>query len=136
MAYVTRDQVESVISEADLNAFLDDDGDGTEDTGRFTSTANLASIMVDAFLAGIYQTPFTNPPALCQAAALSFFCEMVYQKRLTPDQMNPFKAQSNQYRELLDRIRKDGTGLDQTIDRAFTPGVVISAPIVFNQTTA
>lgn len=136
MAYVTQTQVQTIISTDDLISFLDDGATGSFNQTQFNAVAAMASTMVDAFLAGIYPVPFAAPgPALCQAAALAFFCEMLYQRRLTPDQVNPFKAQANTWRKTLDDIRTNGTGLDQALDRAFTPGFAVTTPVTFNATT-
>lgn len=136
MAYIKRDQVLNVISKDDLNAFLDDDRDGTEDTGRFDSTVSMCSLAVDGQLAAIYTVPFSSPvPAMVQAATLAFFGEMVYQKRLTPTEKNPFKTQADMWRKSLNSIRENGTGLDQALDRAFTPGFVSTACLAFNRTS-
>jgi phage gp36-like protein len=133
MAYVTQTQVETVISVPDHLAFLDDERTGSFNPTRFAALAAMASTMVDAYLSGIYDTPFAAPgPAPCQAAALAFYCEMLYQRRLTPDQVNPFKSQANQWRKILDNIRVEGTGLDHAVDRDFDPGFAVTTPVTFN----
>lgn len=126
----------SVIAAPDLNNFLDDDNDGTEDSGLFDATVAAAQMTVDAMLAGIYSVPFSTIPPLAAQATLIFFCEILYSKRLTPDQVNPYKARADMMRKTLNTIRENGTGLDQSIDRAFTPGYAAICPVSLNGTMA
>lgn len=136
MAYFTQDEVLNYISSHDLDDFLDDDGDGKPDDGRFESGAELCSRIVDAYLAGIYAVPFGNPiPPQCKTAALMFFCEMVYAKRLVPGQVNDFKSRAQDSRKILNDIRVNGTGLDCRTDRAFQPGFAATADATFSGTT-
>lgn len=136
MAYVTQAQLQTVISANDFNQWFDDLNTQNQATitTNFNTAAAMASTMVDAYLAGIYPVPFTgaNVPEVCQAAALVFLCEMLFAKRYTPDQVNPWKSQADQWRKILNNIREEGTGLDAEFDRAFDVGFVVTAPLIYN----
>ena len=139
MAYVTSTQLQTVISQADFNAWFDDlnTQNPATITANFNAAASMASTLVDSYLAGIYPVPFLGPniPEVCQAASLTFLCEMLYGKRYTPDQINPWKARADQWRKLLNDIRQNGSGLDVEFDRAFDVGFVVTAPLTFNGPT-
>ena len=136
MAYITRNQVLTVISANQLTAFLDDDRDGLEDEGLFAATVAAASLPIDGAMAAIYSVPFGDPPPpKASAMCLVFFCEMLYDKRLTPTEKNPFRTRADAFRKELQSIREEGTGFDKNLDRAFTPGFALTADVVFTGTS-
>lgn len=110
----------------------DDWGLGAVDT-TFSSVilANLcaqASANVDAMLSSIYQTPFSNPPALVKSAAITFAAEMLYLRRLTPTESNPFKSQADMYRDMLKKIGNGDIPLDANTTRIFSPIIARTHP--------
>jgi hypothetical protein len=139
MAYVTKTQLLTVISANDYNTWFDDlnTQDQTTIEANFANAASFASTQVDAYLAGIYDVPFATPgPVACQAAALAFLCEMLYSKRYTPNQVNPWSERAARYRAILEDIRENGSGLDHTIDRDFDVGFVVTTPLIFGNSQA
>lgn len=136
MAYIVSTDLDAYISENDLIPFADDDGSGDADTAKLASIIATAQLQVDARLAPIYTVPISPTPTLCKIATVIFTCEALYARRLTPDQVNPFKSQADAMRKQLDKIGAGEAPLDATITRSFTPGAAITAPLVFNTTTA
>lgn len=134
MAYVTSAQLKTVISQADFDAWFDDlnTQDQAVITTNFNAAATMASTKVDAYLAGIYDPFVGYIPAMCQTAALAFLCEMLYAKRYTPNQVNPWKAEADEWRKQLNNIRLNGTGLDDKVDRDFDVGFVVTTPMTFS----
>ncbi len=127
MAYVTQSEIEAEIPAPHLVDALDDDKDGAADTGLLAQVITLASQEVDALLSPRYTVPFTDPaPAAVKTAALVFTCEMIYRRRETPDNLNPFTARAKSWRDQLMKIA-DGDGtIDATIDDGVTPGALIT----------
>lgn len=136
MAYFTYQQAQDMLGKQNLQTFLDEDGNGVQADimNYFNSAASTAQLQVDSALAGIYQVPFTSViPPMAADAALTFFCEMVYSKRIAaPGEANLFQARADDYRKKLNTIRENGTGLDYNLDRAFTPGFAFTVPVVVN----
>jgi phage gp36-like protein len=128
MAYIDRQQVIDKVGTENFTAFFDEDasGDDSQITVRFNSSVATASQRVDGMLASVYKVPFAEPaPATVRDAALCFLCYMIWAKRYTPDIDNPYSGCQEFYMKLFDDIRINGTGLDASLDRAFTPGAVV-----------
>lgn len=123
MAYVTRDEVLTKISNSDLDAFTDDNGDGTPDPGVLDNVISVASNAADSYVASIYTTPFVGYiPAKIHDAALIFTVEMLYQRRLAPEEKNIFKPQADLWRKILTDIGTGLVPLDANVTRTVTPG--------------
>jgi|SRR5882672_7826572 len=123
-SYANIAQVQGLIALPDLIAALDDDG-----TGNYIPQLNQiiidASNDIDARLANIYQTPFVGtPPAKVSAACLIFVCERIFERRLAPEEKNPWKMQADMWRKELTMISNDEIALDVNFSRAFPPGAV------------
>lgn len=121
MPYVTRDQVAARIPPPVLNDALDDDGDGTEDAGLFDNIVAAASLEVDGFLAGLYNVPFTVPPAKVGAAAFAFTCEAIYQRRNVPFP-KWLQDQVEFWRGHLAKVANREVPFDANVAKAFVPG--------------
>lgn len=107
MSYFTRAQIEAEIPPEDLVALLDDDHDGSEDTGLFTSLSSRAESRVDAILARRYDLPFSTVPPMVAEAAIVSFCASLYRRRGTKDADNPFAERET---EALDYLRDAASG--------------------------
>lgn len=141
MGYVTQTQIESVIPGPYLVDALDDNRDGAADVGKLDEVIAKASQAVDGYLAGLYTTPFVATddvpiPSKVLEAAFVFTCELIYQRRGTPEDQNPFAKQANAWRTDLKAIGKGEAPLDAAIVRAFTPGAVVTAPMATEESTA
>jgi phage gp36-like protein len=126
MPYVTRAQVEAKIPPPLLLEALDDDGDGAEDDGQFDAVVAAASTEVDGYLGGLFEVPFTSPPAKAQAAAFAFVCEMIYQRRNVPEEKNPFTSVAKWWRTHLQRVGNRELPFDAATDATVAPGAVIT----------
>jgi len=76
-----------------------------------------AQTQVNALLAPRYPTPFVNPiPDLVTLATTVFVCEVVYRRRDTPDDKNPWFNTAEDIRKQLKAIAadpdKDGLGIE------------------------
>jgi hypothetical protein len=119
MAYVAHDDLLTYFSAQALLKFLDDNGDGEEDTGLFAKIVSGASQAVDGRLATTYQVPFSDPaPAKVKAACLIFVAEAFYKRRNVPPEKNPFFVEAEYWRHQLDAIGVNGHGLDAGASRA------------------
>lgn len=128
MAYTTQAKIESKIPPPHLNDALDDDRDGTADSGVIDTIIEVASTAVDALLAARYEVPFTTPPAMVQEAALIFACEAIYDRRQILDK-NPYTARADDWRELLGKIGGGAGSIDAATEQSFTPGAAITEDV-------
>ncbi len=135
MPYTTRAQIETVIPASILVDALDDDRDGSEDSGVFTAIVEGASTDVDSYLAARYAVPFeadeeADPPvvipAAVQSAALAFICERIYDRRPGAADKNPWKERADAWRKRLGLIGENKLPLDAAKEAAFTPGAVVT----------
>lgn len=109
MAYTTRAQIEANLPPQFLLQALDDNGDGTEDTGLLDTILEGADGEVEAILGQRFAVPFTAPiPPVVPRAALVFTLETLYRRRGygTEERPNPFAAEARKLREKLDRIAR------------------------------
>lgn len=114
------------ISNTQLDAFTDDDGDGVADPGVLDLVIGIASNAADAYVASIYQTPFVGYiPSKIKDSTLIFACEMLYQRRLAPEEKNIFKPQADLWRQVLQTIGAGQQPLDANVSRKITPGFAI-----------
>lgn len=106
-----------------LVAATDDWGTGVVNTAVLNNILQMASDRVDALVSAVYQVPFTiNPiPVKIRTAAAIFAVEMLYARRLTPDEKNPMTPQANELRKELMDINRGLLSLDYQSRRAFPP---------------
>ena len=120
MAYTTQTDIETTIPAPHLVDALDDDRDGVADASKLDEVIAVADNAVDAYLAGIYTTPFATPPAAVKEAAFVFACELIYdRRRATP---NPWKERADFWRTRLEKIGNGDLPLDANEAREFDPG--------------
>ena len=111
MAYVTRAELDAAVGTAIVAQNLDDDRDGTEDSGLFDSLAEIASRRVDAILEARYSTPFETPyPAAVRDAALVFLADAICQRGSMGDK-NPWKARAEAAEKRLLDVAKGKAAL-------------------------
>jgi len=134
LSYCTQSDIEASIPGPTLTDALDDDRDGIADAGVLDTIIAQASQAVDAYLSGLYATPFTYPvpPAVADAATV-FACEMIYSRR--PVAQNPFTKSADAWRARLEAIAKREQNLDVNIALANTPGAAITECIALNSNT-
>ena len=126
MAYISITDLTNVIDINNLQAMTDDYAQGQSifQSTTLTNICQLASNMADAYVASIYPTPFGYPyPKKIYTAAVIFAAEMLYQRRLTPEEKNPFKSQADEWRKQLTSIGAGEIPLDESSRRGFQPVV-------------
>lgn len=105
MSYVTRADIEAEIDSYHLTAALDDNKDGTEDSGLFTALAAAVDAQVSAHADMISQRGYSTPPAtLLRYCARVFMCALLFRRRGTGDAENPYAAQEKELRDKLGQI--------------------------------
>ena len=130
MAYLTATDLAVAIPAPFLNDACDDDRDGLADPGLLDQILEQASLAVDAYLGSLYAVPITPAPPSVKEAALVFACELVYARRLAPDDKSPWTERAKTWRQRLEKIGNKELPLDAATLRAFTPGAIIGEPLV------
>lgn len=117
MSYFTRTDIEAEIppTSKGLIALLDDDHDGAEDTGLYTSLASRAEARVDAILARRYTVPFSTVPVMVKEAAILSFCAGLYRRRGVKDTENPFAEREQSALEFLKDVASGAADLDASL---------------------
>jgi phage gp36-like protein len=128
MSYLTQDSLGSIVPPAFIIQALDDDADGLADDGLWDSIAAEAAEAVDAFLAGRYAVPFSDPaPAVVAQAAKVFAAEMLYTRRGFTGQQNPFTVRADSARARLEKIGSGELPLDASAPATKPPVSIVSA---------
>ena len=129
MAYITQTDLANYIDNLNLIAATDDFATGTVNTTVLNNLLQTASDKADSLVSSIYTVPFGNPvPVKIKQAAIIFAVEMLYARRLTPDQKNPMTPQADELRKTLMDINRGLLSLDAAVVRVFTPVVISSHP--------
>lgn len=126
MAYITITDLQNVIDANNLALMTADFGQvgGNINTPSTTlsNILQLASDKADALVSSIYTVPFTTTiPVKIRTAAIVFAAEMLYARRLTPMERNPFTDEANHWRNELIKINNGDIPLDGAVRRSFTP---------------
>jgi phage gp36-like protein len=124
------------LSEADLTPHLppqfllqalDDDGDGSADSGVLNSILTASSDEVDSLLGSRYPVPFSAPlPALVKTAARVFALETLYRRRGFSGDQNPWETRAKDLRDRLNRIGQGKEPLGPEHERKLPSVSVIS----------
>jgi phage gp36-like protein len=129
MAYLTQAQIETLIAPAHLNDALDDDGDGQPDTGLLAAIIAQADSAVDGYLAGLFTVPFVTVPAIVAQASLIFAAEMIYARRISPSEKNPFTPRADAWRDRLQLIGSGKLPLDAAVVKPNPPGASVTEDV-------
>lgn len=137
MGYCSLSDIQLLINGNDWITFMDDSntGDPNAATTAINSLIGLMSARIDGRLANIYTVPFSPTPPFLRDACSIFVCEAMYQRRLTPDERNPFRSQADEIRERLTLIGNGKLELDLNFPRNFTQVNAIQIPIAMNVTS-
>lgn len=108
-------------------AAMTNDYDGNQPVNMtvLNSVCAIASRKADALVSSIYQVPFNPVPVKIYTAAVIFSCELLYARRLTPEEKNPFKSEGDYWRHELMQINAGQLSLDEQFSRGFTPIVSV-----------
>ena len=104
MPYVTRDHILAHIPESILRDALDDNGDGQEVSGLLDKIIEDAGNECDGLVAARYTVPFDPVPVPIQRAAHAFVLDIIYSRRRTKEEDNPFRKEANYWRDVLKEI--------------------------------
>lgn len=105
MGYVIRADIEAEFDDANLLRSLDDNGDGTEDAGLFTSLSASVDAIVSSHADMISQLGLPSLPAtFLRYCARVFMCALLIRRRGAVDEMNPFATPEKEIRARLERI--------------------------------
>lgn len=121
MAYISATDLQAYISATQMVQFLDDDGDGVADGGLLDNIIATCSSVADAALAPIYTVPFVVVPAAVKSATVFYVCEALYDRRLTPTEINPFRSRAEEWRNVLKLIGSGKLDLDAAASRSISP---------------
>jgi phage gp36-like protein len=124
MAYITQQDILNNIDAQNLGAMCDDYSmgpNGTLQSQILNNILQLASTKSDSFVCSIYITPFTTVPNKIYQASIVFACDMLYTRRLTPAEQNPFHEKAKYWEETLIKIGDGDIPLDARFARAFPP---------------
>jgi phage gp36-like protein len=134
MAYVTETQLTTAIPAQHLIDALDDDRDGTADTGKLTEVIAQGSQQVDALLESRYAVPFDPVPKKVAEAAFVFVCELLYQRRGLFSKDNPWFDRAERWREALEKIGNGEGQISTDEEQAYTPGAAVTEDAAVNDT--
>ena len=131
--YIAMGDIQGMIPLKFLIEGLDDNGDGEADGAAIDAVFTQASQAVDGLLEGRFTTPFTNPiPKIVIEATKIFAAELIYQRRGTKAEENPFTKQANQYRDPKDgklgKIARGEEPLYPTIQRQLPSATAVTQP--------
>lgn len=105
MAYLSLSDLDGHIPAQFLIQALDDDNDQVIDAAVWAKVLAAAEEEVDSFLEGRFTLPLVTVPKLIKQAALAFVCELLYRRRGTPDETNPWKKQADGLRKRLSQVQ-------------------------------
>lgn len=105
MGYVVRADIEAEFDDFHLLQALDDDGDGKEDAGLFTSLSAAVEALVSSHADMVAQLGLpTLPATFLRYCARVFMCALLIRRRGAVDEMNPFATPEKEIRTRLERI--------------------------------
>lgn len=136
MAYIGYNDLLNYIDAQNLSAMTNDyDGNAPINMNIISSICQIASDEADAGVSAIYSVPFSTPPPKIRMAAIYFALEKLYQRRLTPQEVNPFTELAKQWRDTLKMINNGQMPLDDAYRRALQPIVAYTYPTRVNAPT-
>jgi len=126
VSYATLDDLQRILSPAELTQLADDDGDGIPDAVVIERALADAQAEVDGYIGTRHPVPLPNPPALVRRLTVDLAIWNLYNRRdLVTDAR---KAQAEAARKLLNNIAQ-GTvtlGLPRSEQASPPPAMVAS----------
>lgn len=107
MAYCTKSQLEAMVPPARIVESLDDNGDGTEDTGLWEKVEEAVRKKIDGILGQRFTVPFATPPTAVVEAALTLCADTLFRRRGIVDEQNPWAKEA---RNTIERLQRMATG--------------------------
>lgn len=128
MAYISESDLLAKLPAATLLEAMDDNGDGTADTGVLTSVIASASAEIDGQLSGRHAVPFTGdiPPLVIHACTI-FVLEMLYERRgwMDGNNRNPWSSKARELRSQIKDVAMGTRPLSPAKDQATKNTIVI-----------
>ena len=125
-SYCSLSDINTLLDSNQLISCTDDFQTGTINTTILNNIISMASNKVDAMISSIY-APFTgNVPAKVKDATIVFCAYVLMQRRLLPNEINPYKSQADYWTDTLTKINAGQLSLDEQFNRGFTPVVYSS----------
>ena len=137
-AYTTQASVEGRIAPPLLiNALDDGTSGGNLNTAVLNQIISDVSAELDGYLASIYPVPWgvTVPPAVSEAC-LTMVCSVIYGRRLSPGQSNPWLESAEKWRTEIENYGKGNGNLGPNFPRTFAPGFGVQEFVSFDMNTA
>lgn len=117
MPYVAQADLENLIPADFIVEALDDDADGSADTGAWDQVAAAAARQIDGYLEQRYALPLDTPyPNLVTEAAVVFAAEILYQRRGMHGDKNPFARRADRLRASLADVASGESPLTYATD--------------------
>lgn len=125
--YVLMSEMNGLIPAAFLVQALDDNSDGAADAAAWTDVLRQVHRAIDGPLGSKFAVPFNNPlPPIVLEAAPIFAAELLYKRRGTADDANPWVGQANKLREKINKIAAGELPLTPDIKKANASIAVVS----------
>ena len=126
MSYIVQDDIKGLLPEEFSLQALDDNGDGSQDTGLWDYALAAAQDDVDGRLGTRYTVPLTGTiPAVVKHATKILVLFYIYKRRGVGDDANPWAKDAVEQHTKLDKIGAGDLALTATADPANPGGTVI-----------
>ncbi len=113
MAYTTQAKVQAVLPAAFVTQALDDDENGSADSGLLDAIIGTVEDEINGLLTPAVTVPITGTvPYQVQTAALAMTCAALYRRRGIADEGNPWKDREDKARELMADIGAGKVAID------------------------
>jgi phage gp36-like protein len=132
MAYSNQADISSQIGgDQNLIPFLDDTQTGAMNTSLLTTLIGIADAEINGYISSVYEVPVSPVPDKLKFCSIVFVCEMLYQRRLTPDEKNPWKRLADTLRDDLRKIGAGELNLDVNVARAFAQAAAVTRGTIY-----
>lgn len=124
MSYCSTEDIISQVGANNIIPFLDDEGSGVMNSTLLTQIISVADAAIDGRIANLYTVPVSPVVPILRYASIIFTCEMLYRRRLSPREENPYTAEADRLREYFKQVNTGEIHLDLNVPREFSQGVV------------
>jgi phage gp36-like protein len=125
--YVSMTEMNGLIPAAFLVQALDDDQDGNADAQAWGDVLSQVHKSINGPLSVRYTTPFTNPlPPIVVECAPIFAAELLYSRRGTSEENNPWTKRAKELRAKLELVAKGELPLTPEIKRTAQSAAAIT----------
>lgn len=112
MSYATQSEIEALLPPKFLTEGLDDDNNGTSDTGLLTALLGVVDLEIDGLITPAVTLPLSAPyPSRIRSSAIVLALDAVYRRRGMPDEANPWSDRASKAREELAKVGSGELGI-------------------------